>query len=76
MNNGKQLGRLYKSILRNDETIRTPMTLVRYTPEQQAKKLEQQIVKLEQQDIKGWIARMRRHYQIKALRKQIASLRK
>jgi hypothetical protein len=52
------------------------MALARYTPEQQAKKLEQQIVKLEQQDVKGWIARMRRHYQIKALRKQITNLRK
>ena len=47
------------------------MSLVKHTPEQEIKMLEKQIKKIEDKDIKGFIARMARHYEVKKLRNKI-----
>ena len=50
------------------------MTLVRYSSQQQIEKIEKQIETLKKQNVKGWFSVVRRHYQIKALKKQLDEL--
>jgi hypothetical protein len=52
------------------------MGMLKYTLEEEVKKLEAEIKKLEERDLKGWIARMWRHYEIKKLKQQIKELQK
>lgn len=51
------------------------MGLAKYTPQEEIKKLEVEIKILEQKNLKGWIARMQRHYQIKKLNRRINELK-
>ena len=48
--------------------------LAKYTHEQQVKKLQQHIKQVEDKDVKGWIARMAKHYELKKLKKQLKDL--
>ena len=57
-------------------TKRNKMSLVKHTPEQEIKMLEKQIKKIEDKDIKGFIARMARHYEVKKLRNKIKEIEK
>lgn len=52
------------------------MPLARHTGEQEIKMLERQIKQIENKDIKGWIARMARHYEIKKLKTRIKEIEK
>lgn len=52
------------------------MGLVKYTPAQEKKMLEKQITELENRDLKGWIARMARHYELKKLKTRIKEIEK
>lgn len=52
------------------------MALAKYTPDQEKKMLEQQVIELENKDIKGFIARMARHYDIKKLKNRIKEINK
>ena len=52
------------------------MGLAKYTPDQEVKKLEAKIEELEKMDLKGWVARMHRHYEIKKLKQRIAEIKK
>ncbi len=56
------------------ETINMP--LVKHTPEKEIKMLQSKITQLENKDIKGFIARMERHYEIKKLKSRIKELQK
>ena len=52
------------------------MGLAKYTKEQEKKMLEKQITEIENKDIKGFIARMARHYEIKKLKNRIKEIEK
>jgi hypothetical protein len=52
------------------------MALAKYTPDQEKKMLERNIAEIESKDIKGWIARMARHYEIKKLKNRIKEIEK
>lgn len=52
------------------------MGLAKHTSEQEKKMLERNIAELESKDIKGWIARLARHYEIKKLKNRIEEIEK
>ena len=52
------------------------MGLAKYTKEQEVEMIERQVIELENKDIKGWIARMARHYEIKKLKSRIEEIKK
>ena len=52
------------------------MPLARYTPAEEIKMYERQIIELEKKDVRGYIARMTRHYEIKKLKSRIKELEK
>ena len=52
------------------------MGLAKYTPNEEIKKLEAKIEELEKIELKGWVARMHRHYEIKKLKQRISEIKK
>ena len=52
------------------------MTLAKYTPAQEKKMLEKQITEIEKRELKGWIAHMARHYELKKLKARIKEIEK
>jgi hypothetical protein len=52
------------------------MTMLKHTSEEEIKKLKTEIKELEERDLKGWIARMWRHYEIKKLKQRITDIKK
>lgn len=52
------------------------MGLAKYTKEQEVEMIERQVIELENKDIKGWIARMARHYEIKKLKSRTEEIKK
>jgi hypothetical protein len=51
------------------------MGLAKYTHEQQIKTLQDKIKQVEDKDVKGWIARMAKHYELKKLKQQLKELK-
>lgn len=52
------------------------MGLAKYTPKQEIKNLQAKIEELEKMELKGWVARMHRHYEIKKLKNRIKEIQK